>query len=69
MKDLDSEQRAAVNCAFGRIFAMLSRPTEPGDVAEYERCRRVVLDIVEPPIPDYRPDWTRDGAAARARGE
>lgn len=66
---LPAPERAAVNCALGRIFAMLSRPTKPGDVAEYERCRAAVLDIVEPSTPEYRPNWARDGAAARGRGE
>ena len=28
----------AVRLAMGRIFRMGSRPTQPGDMAEYERC-------------------------------
>lgn len=42
-------ERTAVNCAIGRIFRLASRPEQPGDAAEYERCRRVILDLVEAP--------------------
>lgn len=30
--------------ALGRIFRMGSRPTQPGDVEEYERCRAIIMD-------------------------
>jgi hypothetical protein len=33
-----------VNLALGRIFLLMSRPFQPGDVEEYERCRRIVMD-------------------------
>lgn len=49
MRDLDEEERRAVECALGRIFKLGSRPTQPGDVEEYERCRGVILDITDPP--------------------
>lgn len=29
--------------ALGRIFAMGSRPSQPGDLAEYERCRAIII--------------------------
>lgn len=56
-----------VNLAIGRIFRMASRPTQAGDVAEYERCRRLILNIIEGQ-PDYcaaryadhSPDYARD---------
>ena len=35
-----------VELAIGRIFRMMSRPVEPGDVAEYERCRSIILNLV-----------------------
>lgn len=34
----------AVALAIGRIFRMAARPEQPGDAAEYERCRRIILD-------------------------
>jgi len=46
--DLDDLERQAVNCAIGRLFRLLSRPYQDGDVEQYEQCRRVVLDILTP---------------------
>ena len=43
-----SSERQTVNLALGRIFGMLQRPGQPGDAAEYERCRMLVLSIVDP---------------------
>lgn len=42
------EDTKAVELALGRIFRLASRPEQPGDVADYERCRRVILDILAP---------------------
>lgn len=52
----------AVEMALGRIFGMMQRPFQPGDVEEYERCRALVMDAVEPGDPqlDYRPNYARD---------
>ena len=36
-----------VELALGRIFRIASRPTQPDDVAEYERCRRLILDVLD----------------------
>lgn len=50
-----------VGLAIGRILRMGARPSQPGDVAEYERCRRIILDATEPaPYPDPAPNWVRD---------
>lgn len=61
--DLDPMERAAVNLAIGRIFRLASRPTQPGDVEQYEQCRALILDILDPdysmPTP-YRANWARD---------
>jgi hypothetical protein len=40
----DAQKAALVQLALGRIFALGSRPTQPGDVAEYERCRAIVME-------------------------
>jgi len=53
----------AAELALGRIFWMGSRPTQSGDVEEYERCRQIVLDVLCPDgqMPaDYEPNWARD---------
>lgn len=52
--------------AIGRIFRLMSRPEQPGDVAEYERCRALILDLSEPVTPEYRPNWTRDRLSGAA---
>jgi len=46
---MTSEQARAVNLAIGRVFSMASRPEQPGDGAEYWRCRNIVLDILGDP--------------------
>ena len=54
---------AAAELAFGRIMRMASRPTQTGDVAEYERCRQIILDelgapastVLQPTMP--LPGW------------
>jgi len=47
--------------ALGRILRMASRPSRPGDVEEYERCRAIVLDAVGRDMPaDYAPNYARD---------
>jgi len=51
--------------AIGRILRMASRPAEPGDVAEYERCREIFMDAAaeqgivakETSIGYCRPGW------------
>lgn len=60
----DPEVRAAALLAVGRILRLASRPSRPGDVEEYERCRAVIMDASDPPAPDYRPNYARD----RGRG-
>lgn len=59
---------AAVRLAIGRIFRLSSRPEQPGDIAEYERCRALILDHSDPQE-DRAPNWQRDrlkGAAGDA---
>ena len=48
--------------AFGRILRMAARPVQPGDLAEYDRCRGLILDALEADgqAIDTRPNWTRD---------
>lgn len=47
--------------AFGRILRMASRPAQPGDVAEYERCRTIILNALgNPEVVDYSHNYARD---------
>jgi len=56
----DPEKTKLVELALGRIFRMGARPTQPGDVEEYERCRAIILDATDPVTPDYTPNYARD---------
>lgn len=44
---MDNEKLALAKLAIGRILRLCSRSEQPGDVAEYERCRKIVLDAAE----------------------
>lgn len=61
--------RSTAELALGRILRMASRPAQSGDIAEYERCRAIILSAFDEQPIGYRPSWARDGASARARGE
>lgn len=59
---LTAEQQATVEMAIGRIFRMGARPVLPGDEAEYDRCRNIVVDILRDDREDQRtyaplPGW------------
>ena len=49
-----------VQMALGRIFKLMSRPTQPGDVEQYEAARRVVMAHAGDVTPDWVPDYGRD---------
>lgn len=48
-----------INLAIGRIFKIAERPERPGDIAAYERCRAVILDLCDAPE-DRAPNYARD---------
>lgn len=56
---MTAEQTQMVNMAIGRIFRIASRPEQSGDVAEYTRCRNLILDLIELPE-DRSPCIIRD---------
>jgi hypothetical protein len=49
-----------VQMALGRIFKLMSRPYQEGDIEQYEAARRVVLAYSEEPIVGWVPDYSRD---------
>ncbi len=53
-----------VQLAIGRIFRMMSRPFEEGDIETFSTCRSVILNASQEPRDD-RPNWARD----RMRGD
>ncbi len=51
-----------IELALGRIFRMASRPTQDGDIAEYERCRTIIVNLLgnaEDISPNYARDWNK----------
>lgn len=53
------ETKQLVDLAIGRIFRIMSRPFKSGDLEEYERCRKIVMDHVEV-TEDYQVSYARD---------
>jgi hypothetical protein len=49
-----------VQMALGRIFALMSRPAQAGDVEQYEAARRVVLTMAEEAGRDTRAGYAHD---------
>jgi hypothetical protein len=66
--ELEGERAALCSLAIGRLLRVLSRPYQPGDDAEYQRCRGIILDNSEPQGPDRSASIARDygkGAAGQ----
>ena len=55
-----SPDTATIALALGRIFRKASRPTQAGDIDEYERCRALILDRLPRSAADYAPNYARD---------
>jgi hypothetical protein len=69
---MNQQMSAEMKLALGRIFRLASRPAQEGDVAEYERCRALILNAADAAgintSPDYQHCWARDrlkGAAGQ----
>lgn len=41
------QDSAIIQMAMGRIFGMMQRPERRGDAAEYERCKSIILNLIE----------------------
>lgn len=52
--------RKLCELALGRILRLASRPAQPGDEAEYDRCRAIIMEHFPEPTPDYKPCYVRD---------
>lgn len=61
---MNTQDKQTVQLAMGRIFGMMQRPSQDGDVAEYERCRSLILNLVEGTPAGRHEDtshcWVRD---------
>ena len=51
---------AAIRLALGRIFRLLAYPATVGDIAQYEQCRKLILDLCDDPPEDKTPNYARD---------
>jgi len=63
---MKNTSNATVELAMGRLFRLMAGPAMPGDVVDYERCRRVILAELAPVEVDYRPNYARDHARGAA---
>ena len=65
MSKMDTKTAETVSLALGRIFRLMSRPNQPGDLAEYERCRILILDLLGEPARETEraplPGWNFGG--------
>lgn len=57
---MNAEDTAAFELAFGRILRMGARPTQPGDIEEYERCRAIIMSMRPEAEASYQVNWARD---------
>lgn len=63
-----AELAQAKRLAFGRIMRMASRPSQEGDVAEYYRCREILMTDAPESAWDS-PQWMRNLLAKGAQGD
>lgn len=57
-----------VQLAIGRLYSLTLRPSQPGDIAQYEMCRKIIMDAAGSTEPHYEVCWARDrmkGAAGQ----
>jgi len=64
---MTNEQATTVNLALGRIFRMASRPEQDGDIADYERCRSLILNLLDPEMSIHRAVMAKQHDAGRDR--
>ena len=59
-KDTDNDEKDKIRLALGRIFRIMSRPFQKGDIEDYENCRYIILDSLKMQTKDYAPNYIRD---------
>lgn len=55
-----TERDATARLALGRLFSMMQRHSQSGDVDMYHRIRAVVMENAPAGGEYYRPDYVRD---------
>jgi len=66
---MNALQTQTVNLAIGRIFLLASRPEQAGDIADYERCRSIILNALDPDMQTHRAVMASTHNVARDRGK
>ena len=51
-----SDNQHLMQLAFGRILRLCSRPAQQGDVADYERCKKIFMEAAEEEGITAKPD-------------
>jgi hypothetical protein len=59
---MSQQDKKTIEMAMGRIFGMMMRPTKDGDGAEFDRCRKIIMNLTDGQfdLTDRRPDYVRD---------
>lgn len=47
MRKLSDIETKAAELALGRILRLGSRPTQPGDIEQYDKCRNFIMDLLD----------------------
>ena len=55
-----SEKDQLVELALGRIFSLMMRPYQDGDIAVYEECRAIVRACAPESAPPFQVSYARD---------
>ena len=56
---MDNEEHALKCLAIGRLMRIASRPYRDGDMAEYARCRAIIMGDTHE-VSDWRANYVRD---------
>lgn len=57
----EQEARTAMHLAIGRLFRIMSRPYQEGDIEQFYMCEKVVMDAAQVlgiEARDNTPNWT-----------
>ena len=63
-----SKQSKIMELALGRIFRLGSRPTQPGDIEQYEAARHAFLTAYDADPFEVKPDHSPNHVRDRNRG-
>lgn len=53
-------EKKMVNMAIGRLFSIMMRPEQEGDLEEYEKCKKVIMHFSDEIHEDYEQQVTEN---------